>query len=285
MINSHSKLFPYRGFLQILFVIAFSLNLKNTSAQISPPGLGSGHTASWLALGLRQELDPYQKWQSMTYIGLGRKSNPDNFNPLQKSGILVLNQEFYYKTKSHWKFSGAISYRNQDEYVSYAPYEHKVPSKKKEIRIYSRAAYEIKNRFFKITPTLRQEFRSFNIPQNDKWLDALQWRTRLRLKASIYLDAQKTHTIILSNEQLFATDKKLNVQASWSPMAYKESRFALYYSYSPEHIPIILSIGYMNDLIGAKHPYSLNYLAVDLVFENIFGWHENAKDELNENFE
>lgn len=71
------------------------------SAQISPPGLGRGHTANWVALGISKDLDSLKRWSSVSYVGLGRKSNPNNYNPLYKSVILVLNQEFYYRFHKH----------------------------------------------------------------------------------------------------------------------------------------------------------------------------------------
>lgn len=105
----------------------FSTVEYSASAQISPPGLGLANSASWFAVGVRQELDTLKAWQSVTYIGIGRKSNPDNYNPLAKPAILVMNQEFYHQFHHHWQYSFALSYRRQDEYEKLSPYEHESP--------------------------------------------------------------------------------------------------------------------------------------------------------------
>ena len=58
-----------------------------------------------------------EKKESMTYIGIGRKSNPEgNSNPFHKQAILVINQEFYNNYVENWQYSYAISYRYQNNY-------------------------------------------------------------------------------------------------------------------------------------------------------------------------
>lgn len=112
-------------------------------SQISPPGEGKAHTANWFAFGNRQELSTThgRGWQSMSYIGIGRKSNPDNYDLFYKSAILVVNQEFYHQFHSVWQTSFALSYRRQDEYLDNKPYEHDNPKLKQEFRLYGRFSY------------------------------------------------------------------------------------------------------------------------------------------------
>src|SRR6478609_6797214 len=120
----------------VTLVIVFILWNTSLIAQISPPGLGVAHTAQWVALAVRQKLDSANTKQLVSYVGLGRISNPDDYNPVEKSAIFVLNQEFYNQFREHWQYSLALSYRNQREYESVPPYEEGVPSAKQEFRIY-----------------------------------------------------------------------------------------------------------------------------------------------------
>ena len=81
----------------LIITVLIFLFVNNAFAQISSPGLGKAKAASWFAVGFSKNLDTIKDggWKSMTYLGLGRKSNPDNKNPFYKPAILVVNQEFY----------------------------------------------------------------------------------------------------------------------------------------------------------------------------------------------
>lgn len=254
-----------------------------TFGQISPPGLGAGNTASWLAFGVRQELDTLKEWQSMTYVGLGRKSNPDNYDPMFKSAILVLNQEFYHQFHKK-QYSFALSYRRQDEYLDNKPYEHDNPNLKQEFRVYGRLSYIFKTERLKFVPTFRQEIRKFFAPNFSDISENFQFRSRLRLQLTVNIDKLKRHRLIFGSEQLFSISKK-NVPNSWTDFNYRESRFTLYYSFSPQSSPLIFSVGYMNNLVGNKQTYDVNYLAFDIVWENPFKLKQRKKDNINENFE
>lgn len=251
--------------------------------QISPPGLGKANTADWLAFGIRQELDTIKGkgWQSMSYAGMGRKSNPDNYNPLFKPAILVLNQEFYHQFLDHWQYSFALSYRRQDSYLNDSPYLHDHPYFEQEFRVYSRISYILKSDRIKLVPTFRQEFRKFFTPDFKETTEDLQLRSRIRLQLSVNLNAKKTHRLIASSEQLFAISKK-TAPSTWTGLNYRESRFSLYYSLSLETLPVIIDIGYMNNLLGNKMLYSVSYLAFDIVLENPFQM-LRTKDSISEN--
>jgi hypothetical protein len=264
----------------------FLLTLQITFGQVSPPGLGTGHMADWFAFGVRQELDTIdgRGWQSMSYVGVGRKSNPNNYNPLFKSAILVLNQEFYHQFHKHWQYSLALSYRRQDEYVDTPPYEHKTPNVKQEFRLYGRVSYILKTSRIKLTPTFRQEFRKFYSPDFKNISEYLQLRSRLRMQLTINLNAKKIHRLIMSSEQLFSVSKE-TITNTWTDFNYRESRLSLYYSLSPQTLPLIFSIGYMNNLVGNKTTYDVHYLAFDIVLENPFRLRQRKKDNINENLE
>jgi hypothetical protein len=253
---------------KILFLI-FLLSSGIVFAQISPPGLGVANTASWCALGIRQYLDTTKRWQSVSYVGLGRKSSPDNFSPVSKNGILVFNQEFYHQFHKNYQYSLAVSYRRQDEYSDVSPYDYKANRIKQEFRIYSRFAYSYKISRFKISPIIRQEFRKFYASDFSNLAENFQLRTRMRIQLTMNLDRQNLGKLILNAESLFAVSKENN-PGKWTGFHYSESRFSFYYSVSLQKIPLTLSIGYMNNLIGMKSPRSVHYFAFDIILENLF---------------
>lgn len=238
-------------------------------SQISPPGLGTANTASWYALGLRQYMDTTKRWQSVSYIGLGRKSNPDNYSPVSKNAIFVFNQEFYHQFHKNYQYSLAVSYRRQDEYSDLLPYDYKANRIKQEFRLYGRFAYICKIGRFKISPIIRQELRKFYAADFGKLSENFQLRTRIRLQFTMNLDKQNLRKLVLNAESLFAVSKENNPE-KWTGFHYNESRFSFYYSLSFKKLPLTLSVGYMNNLIGIKSPRSVHYFAFDVIFENPF---------------
>ncbi|TVT43467.1 DUF2490 domain-containing protein [Hymenobacter setariae] len=258
--------------LKIALLLVICILSKVSSAQISPPGLGAAHTADWLALGVRQDLDSLKKWQSMSYIGLGRKSSLANYNPLAKSSILVLNQEFYYKFHPHWQTSFALSYRHQNEYSDSYPYEPENPAFEQEFRLYSRISYVLETPRFKLVPTFRQEFRKFYTPTFTRGAETFQFRSRLRLQLTVNLDAAKVHRLIVSSEQLFSASD-LSFPNHWTRLGYRESRFVGYYSVAPKAFPLIFDFGYMANWLGGPSPAVVHYAALDIIWKNPFGHH------------
>lgn len=259
--------------------LALSLFIINsTTAQISPPGLGKAQNAAWFAVGVRQEPDTTKDkgWQSVSYLGVGHKSSPDNHNPFHKPGILVLNQEFYHQFHSHWQYSLALSYRRQAAYLDEAPYERADPRMQQEFRFYSRFSYIITSQRIKVVPTVRQEFRKFYAPDFRSVDETIQLRSRFRLQVTATLDNKEQHHIIAGSEQLFATRKLISSDA-WTDFKYNESRFTLYYSYSPEDSPFTFNIGYMNNLVGNHKPFSVHHLAFDIIIENPFRFRTGDK--------
>lgn len=248
------------------------LSVTAASAQISPPGLGEAHTADWLALGIRQDLDSLERWQSMTYIGLGRKSSLDNYNPFSKSSILVLNQEFYYKFHKHWQSSFALSYRRQNEYADTYPFEPENPAFEQEFRLYGRISYALETPRLKLVPTFRQEFRKFYTPTFTREAETFQLRSRLRLQLTVNLDAAKVHRLIVSTEQLYSASE-LSAPNRWTGLVYHETRFVGYYSFAPPSLPFIFDLGYMGDRLGGTAPSYVHYAALDVIWKNPFGHH------------
>ncbi|WP_413997994.1 hypothetical protein ACMDB5_09340 [Flavobacterium sp. W1B] len=252
----------------IIFLIAFTASY----GQLSAPGLGKGKTASWFAFGVKQSLDSLQKKESMTYIGIGRKSTLDDTNPFNKMAILVLNQEFSNRYAKNWQYSYAISYRRQNEYESTAPYETADPAIKQEFRIYGRYSYLTGNNRLKWKNTFRQEYRKFFNPDFTKSDEDYQFRTRLKTQLNVDLGTQKLHHIIGSAEALFSISKEHSPKSEWTKFDYKESRFALYYSLTPREIPFTFDFGYAYNLIGKGAKTSgVHYLAIDVIWNNPFG--------------
>ncbi|WP_165850779.1 DUF2490 domain-containing protein [Chryseobacterium sp. 5_R23647] len=244
-----------KRFLIIFTVCFFAVNL---SAQISPPGLGHAKTASWLAAGVKQKLS--KNWESMSYFGMGR-TGETSLNPIEKPSILVLNQEFYKQLKNNWKYSFAVSFRNQKEKNTA---DNNIVDQQ-EIRLYGRLSHVFKSSKLKVTPTFRQEFRKFFAPKSLEDAESFALRSRLRLQLSIDLNEDASKKIILSSEQLFSTEKDA-VSKEWSDWKYHESRFLAYYSVTPKNSAVTFDIGYMNNLVGGSHPYDVSYLAFDVVF-------------------
>lgn len=271
-----------------LYFVVFALSwfvINSTTAQISPPGLGKAQNAAWFAVGVRQELDTIEGkgWQSMSYIGVGHKSNPDNYNPFHNPGILVLNQEFYHQFHSNWQYSLALSYRRQAEYLDEAPYERADPRMQQEFRFYSRFSYIFNSQRVKLVPTLRQDFRKFYDPDFGRVDETIQLRTRFRLQITTTLDNKEQHRIVAGSEQLFATSKLISTD-TWTGFKYNESRFTLYYSYTPSDSPFIFNIGYMNNLIGNQKPFSVHHLAFDIIIENPFSFRTQDKSKIKGKF-
>ncbi len=266
-------------FINVLVLI---LVVRSTLGQITPPGMGKAKTGAWVAFGLKQQLDNQKKWQSMSYIGFARKSNLNNYDPLFKPAFFILNQEFSHQFHKHWQYSLAVSYRRQYEYFYKPPYEPKTPSLKQEFRLYGRFSYLLKTTRFSFSSTFRQEVRKFYSPDFKIVSEDLQIRSRIRLQFTVNLNATKTHRLIAGSEQLFSISKDTRLN-TWTTFDYSDSRFSFYYSYSSQTQPFIFSVGYMNDLVGKKAPFSAHYFGFDLILENPFKLHNRAKTVLSKN--
>lgn len=253
----------------LLGICLFSV-FNMSFGQVSPPGLGEAKTASWIATALRQDLDSSGVWQSVSYIGLGRKSNPDQYNPIKKPAIFVVNQEFYHQFMTDWQYSVALSYRRQQKYGRTAPYSLKPGATEQEFRLYGRLSYKYQLGKVKITPTLRQEFRKYYDTRFMGVGTNFQLRSRFRIQASVNLDKDKRQKIMLSSEQLFSASKK-NEPQHWTPFQYQESRFMMYYSFKPKGRSVTYNIGYMNNWVrNSKESFDAHYVAFDVTFDQLF---------------
>jgi len=239
-----------------LFTLFFCLALSlKTFAQLTPPGLGETNSAFWSAIGVSQKLD--KKNTSKTYFGTGYISGTVENNPFNAPSIVVLNQEFYHKINSKWQYSYALSYRRQHEYdEEFAGL--KEAGVKQEFRVYGRLGYTTHIGSLKWATALRQEVRKFYSGEFANVPDALQLRTRLKTQFTVPLDSEIHNSIIGSAEILFA-------------MANDKAEGWNRPDYSPEDYPVILDIGYMNDLIGyGDTTTDVSYLAMDIIIKDPF---------------
>lgn len=253
-------------FFNIIIILLLSTFLE---AQVSPPGLGDTNSASWYAMGLRQDLNEDKTFESMTYIGVGLKSDEDNYNLISKPAIVVLNQEFYNELDKNWKVSYAISYRKQMDYSMDVVNMSENIATQQELRLYARMAYSTKIGKVKLTQTARQEVRKFMDQDWKNTDEPLQLRSRLKSQASISLDENDKHSLTAGAEVLFSTSKD-NITKEWSDFKYKEARFTMFYTYRPQETPIAISVGYMNNLIEKNSTHSAHYASVDITWENPF---------------
>lgn len=236
--------------------------------QIVPPGLGKTPLAGWVAFGVQTKLDTLKNggWSSSSYVGIGRKSDPDSYNLFDKPSIVILNQEFKHKFYSNWEYILALSYRTQFNHSDEAPYDKLDPAFRQEIRFYGRLSYVFKTDFVNITPTFRPEFRKFFTPDFQNFSDNMQIRTRFRVKLDFPLTKDKRQRLIVFSEQLLSTTQA-NDTRKFSKYEYGDSRFSIYYSTSLKNAPFTFNIGYMNNLIGTKNPFPAHHIAFDIVLK------------------
>ncbi|SHG70998.1 DUF2490 domain-containing protein [Chryseobacterium sp. OV279] len=237
-------------------------------AQISPPGLGEANTAFWSAFGVRRQLDSLGKRQTLSYIALGRKSSPDDYNLVSKQAIVVLNHEVFYSFAPNQQYSYAVSYRRQPKYESSAPYEKEATEQ--EFRIYGRYAYTFKlGKRWKLKNTVRQEFRKFFDAGFRQAEENFQLRTRIKSQLTYNLSPKNNQKLALSAEGLFSTSYLNEPEQKWTPFGYREMRIGAYYMFSIPHSPLSVDIGYVNDLIRGSRSIKkggVHYLAVDVIW-------------------
>ena len=239
---------------------------SNCLAQFSLPGLGKANTASWFAIGLEQNLDKNEMISSATYFGLGRVSDPDDYNLVKKQSIYVVNEEVSHRFHKNWKYAVALSYRWQNRYMDTPPYELDTPDARQELRIYGRFSYLNSLGKFDYSFSYRPEIRFFYNPDFSTATKNTQFRSRFRGKASFNLNPLKTQKIITTAELLFSTTKTDN----WSKFEYQETRLCLYYSVAFPKQKITLNLGYMNNLLGKSSITDVHYLALDIAIKNPF---------------
>lgn len=256
--------------IQRLFIFSFFWIFSSSLfSQVIPPGIGKTNLAYWIAGSIQQEIDSKRKWTSNTYIGVATESHPDQYNPFRKMGIIIVNQAFQHQFYKHWRISVEALYANNYKYFEQSPYS--LSAIQQEFRLYGRLSYTWNiGKVMEITPTYRQEMQKYFTTDFQHPNETFRIRSRFRIKLGFHLTRDKQHQLLLFSEQLFSTSYLLNSQ-SWTPFQYKDSRFSLYYSFSPKNTAVTLNLGYMNNLIGTQNRWSTHFIAMDLVWKNPFG--------------
>ncbi|MAZ26650.1 MAG: hypothetical protein CL868_06175 [Cytophagaceae bacterium] len=249
----------------IILVGTFYIS-QSIKAQFTPPGLGEIHTGEWFAVGFKQNLDDSHQVTNSTYMGMGRSSRPDDYNPGERASIYVVNEEISNHFAKHWKYSGALSYRWQDRYSEIPPYAKDSPDARQEIRTYGKLSYQIGSHTLEFSSTYRPELRFFFDPYFKRFEETMQFRSRFKEKLSWSLDHALRKKLLLSTELLFATEK----QEHWDKWRYKESRFCLYFSYTNPSNKMVFDVGYMNELLGKTFRKDIHYIAFDVILKNPF---------------
>src|SRR5699024_767688 len=150
-----------------------------------------------------------------------------------------------------------------------APDVHDDPRFKQEMRLYGKISYLYKVLNFDITPTLRQEVIKYYTPDFKDYSESLRIRSRFRIKVGLPLDANNIHRISLYSELVVSVCQS-GVSNGWGSFNYSDSRFSVYYSWSPLQVPFSIDIGYMYNVVGKEPEYTGNYLGIDFVLKNIF---------------
>lgn len=265
--TSFLKVFNIKKIITCLFLL---ISFQYFS-QIVPPSHGNTNVATVFTFGIKQDMNRKDGigWMSDSYIAISRQSSQGSKNMFEKPGFFIINQEFYNRFLPNWEHSIALSYRRENRFSDEEPFEAENPAFKNEFRLYGRFSYLFKSKFVEITPTLRQEFMKYYNPDFTHYNETFRMRTRFRVKFTFNLTEDKVHKLALYSEQLFSTSL-YNSADGLSDFAYDDSRFTLFYSYSPAEIPFTFNVGYMNSLIGYEKPYSIHNFALDVIWKNPF---------------
>ncbi|WP_161554567.1 DUF2490 domain-containing protein [Sinomicrobium soli] len=243
--------------------VLFFLLMSSAHAQITPPGLGDGvNASSWFAVGVKQDLNAEKGITSTTYAGMGSINGDGNDTPFGRAMIYVINQEIEHHFAKRWKYSGAISYRWQNQFDDAPPYDHR-----QEIRLYGRYSYLIPGTFTNFSFTFRPELRLFYTPEFDPYKNKAQFRTRFASKMTVNLSPDKSKRLIAAAEFLIASNK----EDQWDAWQYRESRFSVYYSHQLPNRNITLNLGYMSNPFGKDFYHVGHYIAFDITLRNPFG--------------
>jgi len=247
--------------------LVFLIPLSGYS-QIIPAGLGKIDAGSWFALGWQEDIGQNQ-WSSTTYFGVGRRNEEGSMDPFQNHALLVLNQEFKNRFHNRWEYSLAGGYRKQNLSGINNQHPDKRNDYKQEFRMYGRLSYLYRTGNLHITPTLRQELIKYYDSGFKDYSESIRLRSRFRIKFYYPLDSKAQHGIAAYSEQLFSVSQS-GISNEWGNFRYSDSRFSLYYSWSPSELPFAINAGYMCNVIGKRGDHTAHYLGVDLLLKNIF---------------
>ena len=202
-------------------------------AQIGAEAQG-GKITSWVAVGFDHELG--KRWTSATDLGIGRHSDPSgDLNPVKRTGLFVLTQDFIYRLSPHWRLALSGGYWRRDNYQDSPPYDFNQPNYyRNELRPFMRLYYDTSFGKLLFTNTVRTDYRFYFTPELSRWATPFEFRLRDMVNVKLPLDSERRNWIVVSDEVLTATDNYSRATADlmghqWSPYKLTENRASLYY--------------------------------------------------------
>jgi hypothetical protein len=245
-----------------------------------------GKVSLWTALGIDQKIS--ERWLSVTDMGYGRHSDPNNSAFLKRQGLNVLTQDFIYKANKHWSFSVSMGYWRRNVYDDNLPYDARnYPQQfRNEVRPYQKTYYHHAVKNMKVTHVLRTDYRFyFDQTFNHRWPTPFEFRARYLQSWKISLTKDKKNFIIPIDEVLTGVDKYSATVAQqknskWSPYQFTENRLSLYYRRSLFEQKIDIDIGmmyqYWRDKPGVS-TFNISYnIMFDIIIKEPFDWKKEA---------
>ncbi len=262
-----------------LILTCFLLINLSLFSQVGAEAQG-GKVSMWLALGIDQKISKH--WVSVTDIGYGRHSDPNDLLLVKRQGLNVLTQDLIYKINKHWHFSACFGYWRRDFYTDDIPYNARsYPYQfRNEIRPYQKTYYHHQLKNIDITHVLRTDYR-FYYEQTfaTRWSTLFEFRLRYLQVWKIPLTKNKKNFIIPIDEILTAIDKNSSATTTpknykWSPYQFTENRFSLYYRRSLFNQKVDIDLGimyqYWRDRPGTNTFNTSYNLMIDIIFKEPF---------------
>ncbi|HTA62136.1 MAG TPA: DUF2490 domain-containing protein [Bacteroidia bacterium] len=268
------------------FCLLFLLVTSKTFSQIGAEAQG-GRASLWAAFGIDQKIS--ERWLSVTDIGYGRHSDPNNNTFLKRQGLNVLTQDFIYKANKHWSFSVSMGYWRRNFYDDNIPYNvRNYPQQfRNEIRPYQKTYYHHAIKNIKVTHVLRTDYRFYyDQTFNHRWATPFEFRARYLQSWKIPLTKNKKNFIIPIDEVLTAIDKYSATVAQqknsrWSPYQFTENRLSLYYRRSLFNQKIDIDLGimcqYWRDKPGISTFNTSYNIMFDIIIKEPFTWKKDKE--------
>ncbi len=266
-----------------LFIFLAFFSAKKVLSQIGAEAQG-GKLTMWAAVGIDQELT--NKWLSVTDIGYGRHSDPDNYDLTKRLGLNVITQDFVFKPHEHWGYVFSFGYWRRNFYEDNIPYDARPAPYifRNEIRPYQKIFYTHHINSIKITHLLRTDNRFYyNQYFSHAWTTPFEFRLRYMETWRFPLSADKKNWFIAMDEVLTAIDNysKPTAGKNWSPYQFTENRFSVYYRRRLGDKNVDLDFGLMHQYWRDKpgiNAFNVSYnLMFDLIIYDPFGKKKDEK--------
>lgn len=264
-------------------IITFFLFLSSTyiHSQISAEAQG-GKVGFWSALGIDQEINA--NWISITDIGYGKHSDPNNRLLMKRAGLNVITQDFVHKiNSSSWQISLSFGYWKRNTYSDTPPYNMREnPFQfRNEIRPYSKLKYTGNFSKLEYSHTFRTDYRFYFIQNfSNSWPTPFEFRFRIMETLKLPLTANKKNYFILVDEVLSAIDKKQDkhtnvLTENWTEYQFTENRLSAYYKRTFINQKMELDLGimhqYWREKPGEKNFNTTINFMIDLIVKDPFG--------------